>query len=116
MHLWRGKQVRLLVRVFVVTVLGIFLALPEAVRAHTEAEFAVASEHERSHRGAHDADFAEISGHCHPGLDCYVTAVLTLQPNFTVSSAQTPLPFSFTSHSRESWLALSDPPPPRVRS
>jgi hypothetical protein len=49
-------------------------------------------------------------------LDCYVTAVLTLQPNFTVSSAQTPLPFSFTNHSRESWLALFDPPPPRARS
>jgi hypothetical protein len=100
MHLWREKQVSLLIRVVVVTVLGVFLALPESVRAHPEAEFAVASEHERSHRGAHDADFA----------------VLTLQPNFTVSSAQTPLPFSFTSHSRESWLALSDPPPPRVRS
>ena len=116
MHLWRGNQVSLLVRVVVVTVLGALLALPEAVRAHPEVEFAVASKLEQPHRGAHDADFVEISGHCHPGLDCYVTAVLTLQPNFSVSSAETPLPFSFTSHSRESWLALSDPPPPRVRS
>lgn len=116
MHLWRGNQVRLLVRVVVVTVLGVFLAVPEAVRAHPEVEFAIAGEHEKSHRGAHDADFAEISGHCHPGLDCYVTAVLTLQPNMAVSSAQIPLPFSFTNHSRESWLALFDPPPPRAQS
>jgi hypothetical protein len=112
----RGKVVGLLCRVVAITALTFFLALPETVRAHSDIDAVGAAEHELSHKDARISGFNKISGHCHPGLDCFVTAVLSLQPNIKVSSTEASLLFSIASHSHESWMALFDPPPPRIRS
>ena len=110
------KAVGLLCRVVVITALAFFLALPETARAHPDIDVAGAAGHESSHQGPQTPGIDGISGHCHPGLDCFVTAVLLLQPNVEVSNAEASLPVSFTDHSHESWTALFDPPPPKFRS
>lgn len=112
----RGKVAGLLCRVVAITALTFFLALPETVRAHSDIDTVGAEEHELSHQNTHVTGFDGISGHCHPGLDCFVTAVLSFQPNIKVSSAEASLTFSFVNHSHESWMMLFDPPPPKIRS
>jgi hypothetical protein len=104
----------LLGAVLVVT-LAVFQVLPETARARLGNAISEISQHDPSHRDAHDQDSAKLSGLCHPGPDCIVAAVLTLQPVMKANNVETPAAFSSFNHARASWLLLFEPPPPRAR-
>ena len=103
----------LLLRAALFCALAVFLALPETVRAHSENAIAEASMSDRAHGASHDAHGVEISGHCHPGLDCFVSAVFSVQPMIKSSGAEARAIFAFVKHESQSWRPLFEPPPPR---
>ncbi len=102
-------------RAFAVSSLVIFLAFPEVVRAHPGIE-SVASKHEKSHDNTHESSLAEFSRHCHPGLDCFVSAILVWQPTTKIMNTVTRVPFVTHKHLREGRPTSFEPPPPRIRS
>lgn len=115
---WPGaKLLVLLLRGVLVVTLTVFLAIPETARARlndTNDTIAGASKHDHSHPDKQARYAAEFIGHCHPGLDCFVTAILALQPVIQACDVEVRSALLSINHARESWLMSFDPPPPRV--
>ncbi|UWP93903.1 hypothetical protein K3X13_15580 (plasmid) [Aliiroseovarius crassostreae] len=111
-----GKVAGLLCRVVAIMALTFFLALPETVRAHSDIDTIGTNGDKLSHQNVHVSEINGISDLCHPEQDCFVTAVLSFQPNIKVARAEACLAFSFMNHSHWSWIMLFDPPPPKIWS
>lgn len=93
-------------------VFGLFqvvLGVPEAPAFHGEASLA-----QEFH--AHEdvgSSTNEASGHCHPGLDCSVTAVVFLQPNVVYEPQLLTAVMQDAATQLTELRSTSDPPPPR---
>lgn len=116
MRLSGSKNLNALLRTLLVCGLAVFLVLPESVRAHPDTSSVGVSVQDNAHSDVHDADAVELPDHCHPGLECLVTAVLALWPVTRNSADATPAVFSPINQGRKGWLMSFDPPPPRARS
>jgi hypothetical protein len=92
-------------------VFGLFLVVlgvPEAPVYHGETSLG------QEYHGHEDAGpSTEASGHCHPGLDCSVTAVVFLQPNVVYEPQLLTAVMQDAATQLTELRSTSDPPPPR---
>lgn len=92
--------------------IGLFLVVlgvPEAPEYHAEASLA---QDLHSHEDVGPST-NETSGHCHPGLDCSVSAALLLQPNVIYEPQFLKAVMQDGAIQRTELRPISDPPPPR---
>ena len=93
-------------------VFGLFLVVlgvPESPVYHGEAPLAQGL-HTHEDTGS---STNEVSGHCHPGLDCSVTAALLLQPNVVYEPLFLKVVMQDGATQKSELRPNSDPPPPR---
>lgn len=71
----------------------------------------------RSHGSRNNAhaelDHPEVGGHCHPGLDCSLTAVMSGQERVSFWRRLVQLSIIHNGHHLASFTQIDDPPPPR---
>jgi hypothetical protein len=98
--------------VFMVAIL-LFTVLPDEVRAHPGEDAA------HAHSADHAADPTDHHGkktnplHCHPDLDCFVTAVFLAASKATPPDSWEAQPYRFSRHDSDDWIGAYEPPPPR---
>lgn len=91
--------------------LVLFVSLPSETLAHVEEGPA------HGHAGAPDATpAAPAPGHCHPGLDCFVTVAFLVPPGMTHPVAEATLAYVLQAPVLRRLRLWSDPPPPRLLS
>lgn len=106
---------RLLLRAVVLCALAALVSTSESVRAHAEEATRESQTDSRFHANEAPGTLPEEWKYCHPGLDCFVTAITTLNPAVEASDMVTFAAFGFSAHSLESrWLPLE--PRPQNRS
>lgn len=93
-------------------------ALPDASGAITDrVDEATGAQDGHSHtaqdHGQSAPDHPEIGGHCHPGLDCSLTAVMNGQLDVSLWRRAVLVSLIHPGHHLTSFIQVDDPPPPR---
>ena len=99
-------------RLILSMIFGVFLVVlgvPEAPTHHDEASSA---QEIQSHEDV-ELSTNEASGHCHPGLDCSVTAAVLLQTNVVYEPHFLKAVMQDGATQNSELRPTSDPPPPR---
>lgn len=114
MTLRGAYPVGLVFRALVLCALVVLGSLPEALVAHDEAAVpAVVAVEETAGHGEHDRPYADI---CHPGLDCFLTAIVVPQPSTGFSQEAEKSRFRPRKRDIGAWISAFDPPPPRWKA
>ncbi|AML53390.1 hypothetical protein RC74_20930 [Falsihalocynthiibacter arcticus] len=96
----------------------VFTIFPRDLSAHEDPRdvASISISHESPNPSHPHKELEAQSGHCHPGIDCFVPAVFFLNTEILITLRQMQTNSFFVRPNGESWLLLHESPPPRFWS
>ncbi|WP_417524041.1 hypothetical protein [Marinovum sp.] len=108
----RAGLVRRLLSALLLGALVLFVSVSGDGLPHEEA----GAGHVHASEAEPAPDTPRAPGHCHPGLDCFVTVAFLVPPGLARPVAEASATYEVQHPALHRWRLWSDPPPPRPLS